>query len=95
MFENRIDTAYGSTNRGKEVYLFKGDKYACIDYENNSLIQNIKGIADGFICFRGTIFENGIEMAFASHKTNEVYFFKREYYACSVTPGASNDNIMG
>ncbi|PNX76319.1 albumin-2 [Trifolium pratense] len=95
VFENGIDAAYRST-RGKEVYLFKGDKYARIDYGTNSLIQNIKRIADGFPCFRGTIFENGIDAAFASHKTNEVYFFKGEYYArVSVTPGATNDKIMG
>jgi hypothetical protein len=92
-FENGIDAAYRST-KGNEVYLFKGDKYARIDYETNHLI-GIKSIVDGFTCFRGTIFENGIEAAFASHKTNEVYFFKGEYYArVSVTPGASNDKII-
>ncbi|MBC9719797.1 albumin-2-like [Cicer arietinum] len=95
MFENGIDAAFRST-KGKEVYLFKGDKYARIDYETNRLIQNIKDITDGFPCLRGTIFENGIEAAFASHKTNEAYLFKGEYYArIHFTPGSTNDTIMG
>jgi hypothetical protein len=94
VFENGINTAYRST-RGKEVYLFKGDQYARIDYGTNSLVQGIKKITDGFTCFRGTIFENDIDASFASHKTNEVYFFKDEYYArVHVTPGATDDYIM-
>ncbi|XP_058749972.1 albumin-2-like [Vicia villosa] len=95
VFENGVNAAIRST-RGKEVYLFKGDKYARIDYETNRLVQNIKPIADGFPCFRGTIFEYGTDAAFASHKTNEAYFFKGENYArITFTPGATNDYIMG
>ena len=55
----------------------------------------IKNIIDGFICFRGTIFETGIDAAFASHKTNEACFFKEEYYArVTFTPGTTYDYIM-
>ncbi|CAK8573330.1 unnamed protein product [Lathyrus sativus] len=94
VFEKGVDAAYRSS-KGKEVYLFKGNQYARIDYGSNKLVQNIKNITGGFTCFRGTIFENGMDAAFASHKTNEVYFFKDDYYArVAVTPGASNDVIM-
>nr|AGL46982.1 lectin [Cicer arietinum] len=95
VFENGIDAAYRST-RGKEVYLFKGDQYARIDYETNSMVnKEIKSIRNGFPCFRNTIFESGTDAAFASHKTNEVYFFKGDYYArVTVTPGATDDQIM-
>nr|3V6N_A Chain A, Lectin [Cicer arietinum]3V6N_B Chain B, Lectin [Cicer arietinum]4HSD_A Chain A, Lectin [Cicer arietinum]4HSD_B Chain B, Lectin [Cicer arietinum]4LL2_A Chain A, Lectin [Cicer arietinum]4LL2_B Chain B, Lectin [Cicer arietinum] len=94
VFENGIDAAFRST-KGKEVYLFKGDKYARIDYLTNRLVQNIKSISDGFPCLRGTIFEAGMDSAFASHKTNEAYLFKGEYYArINFTPGSTND-IMG
>lgn len=94
VFENGIDAAFRSTT-DKEAYLFKGDKYARIDYGTNRLVQSIKNIIDGFMCFRGTIFENGIDAAFASHKTNEAYFFKGEYYArVTFTPGTTYDYIM-
>ncbi|XP_058773408.1 albumin-2-like [Vicia villosa] len=94
VFENGVDAAFRST-RGKEVYLFKGDQYARIDYGNNSLLQNIKNITDGFTCFRGTIFESGTDAAFASHITNEAYFFKDDYYArVVVTPGSTNDHLI-
>ncbi|CAL5190454.1 unnamed protein product [Lathyrus oleraceus] len=67
----------------------------CIDYGSNKLIQSIRNITGGFTCFKGTIFENGMDAAFASHKTNEVYFFKDDYYVRGAfTPGASNDVIM-
>jgi len=95
VFENGIDSALRSTLK-KEVYLFKGDKYARIDYGDNRLVQSIKHISEGFTCFRDTIFEFGIDAALASHKTNEAYFFKGEYYAhVDVTPGSSNDKIRG
>jgi hypothetical protein len=95
VFENGIDSAYRSTLK-KEVYLFKGDKYARIDYGENRLVQDIKNINKGFTCFRGTIFENGIDAVFASHVNNKAYFFKGDYYAhVNVTPGSTNDTING
>ncbi|CAK8530509.1 unnamed protein product [Lathyrus sativus] len=93
VFENGVDAAYRSTI-GKEVYLFKGDKYARIDYGKNELVQSIKKITEGFPCFSGTILENGVDAAFACHIPNEVFFFKDEYYArVVVTPGATDDYI--
>ncbi|RHN63328.1 putative Hemopexin-like domain-containing protein [Medicago truncatula] len=72
VFENGIDAAFRSTT-DKEAYLFKGDKYARIDYGTNSLVQSIENISDGFTCFHGTVFENGLDAAFSSHKINEAY----------------------
>ncbi|CAK8533304.1 unnamed protein product [Lathyrus sativus] len=54
VFKIGIDAAYRST-RGKEVYLFKGDQYARIDYGTNSMVnKEIKSISNGFPCFRNT-----------------------------------------
>jgi len=40
VFENGIDAAFRST-KGKKIYLFKGDKYARIDFGTNRLVQSI------------------------------------------------------
>ncbi|CAL5203252.1 unnamed protein product [Lathyrus oleraceus] len=95
VFENGIDAAFRSTKE-KEVYLFKGDLYARIDYGKNYLVQSIKNISTGFPCFTGTVFENGVDAAFASHRTNEAYFFKGDYYALvKISPGGIDDYIIG
>jgi hypothetical protein len=94
-FEHGIDAAFRST-LNKEVYLFRGDKYARIDYGTNSLVQIIRDISDGFTCFKDTIFEKGIDAAFASHISNEAYLFKGDNFVrISFTPGESHDVIMG
>ena len=79
VFENDIDSAFRSS-RGKEVYLFKGNKYGCLDYDSKQLIGPIRNITDGFPVLKGTIFEDGIDACFASHKENEAYLFKGENY---------------
>lgn len=56
-----------------------------------SLVQSIENISDGFTCFRGTVFENGLDAAFASHKINEAYFFKDEYNTCVLFVPGSTD----
>ncbi|XP_058749970.1 albumin-2-like [Vicia villosa] len=95
VFENGIDAAFRSTI-GKEVYIFKGDQYAKIDYGKNYLVQSIKSISAGFPCLAGTIFENGVDAAFASHRTNEAYLFKGDYYALlSFNPTGADDYIIG
>jgi hypothetical protein len=95
VFEHGIDAAFRST-LNKEVYLFRGDKYARIDYGTNSLVQIIRDISDGFTCFKDTIFEKGIDAAFASHISSEAYLFKGENFVrISFTPGRSDDIIMG
>jgi hypothetical protein len=94
VFENGIDAAVRSTV-GKEVHLFKGDKYARIDYGTNRLIQGILDITDGFEGFSGTIFEAGMDAAFATHTPNLAYIFKGDYYvAVSFTPGSSSNGTM-
>ncbi|XP_058749971.1 albumin-2-like [Vicia villosa] len=95
VFENGIDAAFRSSI-GKEVYLFKGNQYAHVDYGNNYLVQSIKNITAGFPCFTGTVFENGVDAAFASHRSNEAYFFKGDYYALvKFDPTGTDDYIIG
>nr|XP_007145890.1 hypothetical protein PHAVU_007G276700g [Phaseolus vulgaris]ESW17884.1 hypothetical protein PHAVU_007G276700g [Phaseolus vulgaris] len=95
VFENGIDSAFRST-KGKEVYLFKGNKYTRIDYDSKQLIGSIRNIADGFTILRGTIFESGIDACFCSHKESEAYLFKGEKYVrIKFTPGTSGDRIVG
>ena len=79
VFEQNIDSAFRSS-RGQEVYLIKGNKYCCLDYDSKQLIDPIRKISEGFPILKGTIFENGIDACFASHKENEAYLFKGENY---------------
>ncbi|ESW17876.1 hypothetical protein PHAVU_007G276100 [Phaseolus vulgaris] len=95
VFENGIDSAFRST-RGKEVYLFKGNKYTRIDYDSKQLIGSIRNIADGFTILKGTIFESGIDACFACHENSEAYLFKGDKYVwIKFTPGSSNDTLLG
>ncbi|KAK8472643.1 hypothetical protein PHAVU_002G269700 [Phaseolus vulgaris] len=80
VFQDGIDSAFRSS-RGKEVYLFEGNKYCCMDYASKQLVDPIRNITDGFPVLKGTIFEDGIDAAFASHKENQAYLFKGENYA--------------
>jgi len=95
VFENGIDSAFRST-RGKEVYLFKGNKYVRIAYDSKQLVGNIRNIPDGFPVLKGTVFENGIDACFASHEESEAYLFKGEKYVrIKFTPGATDDTLIG
>ncbi|XP_004488690.1 albumin-2-like [Cicer arietinum] len=91
---NGIDAGIRST--GKDVFLFKGDEYVRIDYQSE-LVKSNKYIRTGFQSLVGTVFEFGIDAAFASHVQNEAYIFKGDYYArINVAPGtASGDFIVG
>lgn len=94
VFENGIDAAFRGTARD-EAYLFKGDQYALINYNSKTQIA-IRRINEGFHSFIGTMFESGIEAAFASHRTNEAYIFKGDQYALiNFAPGSTNDSIIG
>ncbi|MCI05380.1 albumin-2-like, partial [Trifolium medium] len=77
-FENGIDAAIRST--GEDVFLFKGKKYIRINYLTRK-IGHERYIRDGFPSLAGTVFEKGIDAAFASHIKDEAYIFKGEYYA--------------
>ncbi|KAF7145206.1 hypothetical protein RHSIM_Rhsim04G0073100 [Rhododendron simsii] len=94
VFESSIDSAFESTVLD-EAYLFKGNQYALINYNDPHLIA-IRHITEGFVSLKDTIFESGIEAAFASHRTNEAYLFKGDSYArINFAPHSTNDYIMG
>jgi hypothetical protein len=76
-FEDGIDAAIRS--RWNEVILFRGDKYAIIDYKTEKLIVH-QSIANGFGSLVGTVFEHGIDAAF-SMSTDVACIFKGKYYA--------------
>lgn len=95
VFENGIDAAF-SSSKSKEVYLFKGDRYARINYESKHLLQPLRYIGKEFPCLADTVFESGIDAAFASQQTNEAYIFKGEYYTLiNYAPDTTNDYIIG
>jgi len=95
VFENGIDSAFRST-RGKEVYLFKGNKYVRIAYDTKQLVGSIRNIGDGFTVLKGTIFESGIDACFATHVENVAYLFKGDMYVrIKFTPGSSEDTLLG
>nr|6IX1_A Chain A, 2S Albumin protein [Dolichos]6IX1_B Chain B, 2S Albumin protein [Dolichos]6IX1_C Chain C, 2S Albumin protein [Dolichos] len=95
VFEDGIDSAFRST-KGKEVYLFKGNKYGRIAYDSKQLVGTIRNITDGFPVLKGTIFESGIDASFASHKEPEAYLFKgAQYVRIKFTPGATNNTLTG
>ncbi|KAM3393626.1 hypothetical protein ACQJBY_014388 [Aegilops geniculata] len=94
VFANSIDCAFTSTVR-HEAYLFKGDTYANINYYSKTCIAILK-ITDGFYSLRNTIFQSGIQAAFASHRRDEAYIFKGDQYALiNFAPGTTNDYIIG
>ncbi|KAK7354975.1 hypothetical protein VNO80_14220 [Phaseolus coccineus] len=94
VFEDGIDSAF-RLSRGKEVYLFKNNKYACIAYDSKQLIDTIGNITIGFPVLKGTIFEDGIHACFASHKGNQVYLFKGENYVLmNFIPGTRDHTFM-
>ncbi|KAK7354920.1 hypothetical protein VNO80_14162 [Phaseolus coccineus] len=95
VFENGIDSAFRSI-KGKEVYIFKDNKYTRIDYDSKQLIGNIRNITDGFPVLKGTIFESGIDACFASHEESEAYLFKGSHYVrIKYTPGRTDDTLIG
>jgi len=94
VFEHVIDSAFRSS-RGKEVYLFKGNKYCCMDYDSKQLVEPIRNITDGFPVLKGTIFEDGIDASFASHNENQAYLFKGENYVLmNFTPGSTHHTLV-
>jgi len=94
VFEDGIDSAFRSS-KGKEVYLFKDNKYCRIAYDSKQLIGSIQNITHGFPILKGTIFENGIDACFASHKKNQAYLFKGENYVLmNYTPDDTTYNTL-
>ncbi|KAE9448166.1 hypothetical protein C3L33_19939, partial [Rhododendron williamsianum] len=94
VFESSVDASFEATEE-KEAYLFKGNQYALINYHDPHLIA-IRLITEGFACLKDTIFESGIEAAFASHHTDEAYLFKGDSYALiNFAPGTTDYYIIG
>lgn len=95
VFETGIDAAFESS-RKDEAYLFKGNLYALLNYsDDNHELSNIKDISEGFPSLKGTIFDKGIDAAFASHRFNEAYIFKGDTYALiNFAPGSTDDYIV-
>ncbi|KAF5952132.1 hypothetical protein HYC85_010076 [Camellia sinensis] len=95
VFKNGVDAAFEATTE-YEAYLFKDNQYALINYGSNSHRIAIRTITQGFASLKNTMFESGIDAAFASHRTNEAYLFKKDYYALiNFAPGTTNDYIIG
>ncbi|KAF3454482.1 hypothetical protein FNV43_RR04929 [Rhamnella rubrinervis] len=96
VFEDGIDAAFEATAK-YEAYLFRGNRYALINYHGSSArVIAIRLITEGFGGLRGTIFKDGIEAAFASHRRDEAYIFKGKNYALiNFAPGSTNDYIIG
>lgn len=93
-FDNGVDAAFESSTK-YEAYVFKGNRYALINYKEPRLIGGPKKITDGFYSLKGTIFESGMEAAFASHTSKEAYLFKGDQYALiNFGPGGTNDYII-
>ncbi|KAK2366842.1 hypothetical protein QL285_080179 [Trifolium repens] len=77
-FENGIDAAF--KYRGNDVFLFKKDRCIRLNYITGITVESEKPIRESFPCLVGTIFETGIDAAFASHDTGEAYIFKGRYF---------------
>ncbi|KAE9455559.1 hypothetical protein C3L33_12536, partial [Rhododendron williamsianum] len=91
----RLDAAFEATNKG-EAYLFKDNQYALINYSSDSKLIEVRRITQGFPSLENTIFESGIDAAFASHRTNEAYIYKGDSYALIYfAPGTTDDRIIG
>ncbi|XP_073106751.1 uncharacterized protein [Elaeis guineensis] len=95
VFESGVDAAFESTT-SYEAYLFKGNQYALINYGSDSHLIAIRLITQGFPSLKNTIFESGIDAAFASHRYNEAYLFKGDSYALiNFAPATTDDYIIG
>lgn len=93
-FVGSIDAAFESTNV-EEAYLFKGSKYALINYNLKTLITTGL-ITDAFPCLLNTKFATDIKAAFASHLSNQAYLFKDDnsYVLVHYTPGNPSDSYI-
>ncbi|XP_059623345.1 uncharacterized protein LOC132266483 [Cornus florida] len=94
IFASGIDAAFTASAKN-EVYLFRSNIYALINFVSGDIIQGPKKITDSFYSLKNTIFENGIDAAFASSKSDEAYIFKGDQYALiNFAPGTTNDYII-
>ncbi|XP_057415967.1 albumin-2-like [Lotus japonicus] len=95
VFEKGIDAAFRSTKSNK-AYIFRGGHYGVLNYASNTV--NIDTIRNSWYSLAGTVFESGIEAAFASHVPNRAYIFKGDHYAAiNFVPGThdGDDYMVG
>jgi len=94
IFASGIDAAFTSS-RENEVYIFRSKFYVLMNFVSGDIIQGPKKITDSFKSLKNTIFENGIDAAFASSRRNEAYIFKGDQYALiNFAPGTTDDYII-
>lgn len=95
VFAEGVDAAFESSKEN-EAYIFKGSQYSRINFATFRQIDS-HSISGGFHPLKGTIFESGIDAAFASHyDTNEAYLFKGNKYALlHFSPGSNTDYLIG
>ena len=81
--EHGIDCAFDSD--GDKAFIFSGNLCAFIDYApgsaNDKILSGPMTITAMFPFFKSTVFENGIDAAFRSSRSQEAYLFKGDQYA--------------
>ncbi|KAM7486051.1 hypothetical protein LguiA_002060 [Lonicera macranthoides] len=94
IFATGIDAAFTSSAKN-EVYIFRSNIYILLNFVSGNIIGGPKKITDGFYSLKDTIFEHGIDAAFASSEYNEAYIFKGDQYALiNFAPGTTNDYLL-
>ncbi|KAM7486059.1 hypothetical protein LguiA_002068 [Lonicera macranthoides] len=94
IFATGIDAAFTSSEENK-VYIFRSNIYILLNFVSGDIIGGPKKITDGFYSLKDTIFEHGIDAAFASSQDDEAYIFKGDQYALiNFAPGKTNDYLL-
>ncbi|KAM7486049.1 hypothetical protein LguiA_002058 [Lonicera macranthoides] len=94
IFATGIDAAFTSSAEN-EVYIFRSNIYILLNFVSGDIIGGPKKITDGFYSLKNTIFEHGIDAAFASSRDEEAYIFKGDQYALiNFAPGTTDDYLL-
>ncbi|KAL6012369.1 hypothetical protein ACLOJK_002856 [Asimina triloba] len=104
VFESGIDAAFEigpvdayENQRTYKAYIFKNNHCALIDYTSSSSfgLSSVGLISEQFLSLKNTVFESGMDAAFALHDYNEAYLFKGDSYALfHFAPGYMNNYIV-
>ncbi|GLJ08516.1 hypothetical protein SUGI_0090310, partial [Cryptomeria japonica] len=95
IFASGIDAAFTACTN--EAYIFRSNIYAHIRFtkDGGDIIWGPIRITDGFHSLKNTVFENGIDAAFASLRENQAYIFKGDQYALiDFAPYTPNNKII-
>ncbi|KAM7519775.1 hypothetical protein LguiB_018737 [Lonicera macranthoides] len=94
IFASGIDAAFTSSAKDT-AYIFRSNIYAVINFVSGNITGGPKKITDGFYSLKNTVFEHGIDAAFASHRCNEAYLFKgNQYVLINFAPGTTDDYLL-